>query len=83
MPSARAPTEDLEREIRRIGAELAAAFPSAARHPMRALDARATINPIVISAAPAWTAINHLAAAVKGIVSVGLNAVAFVNDVYR
>jgi RHH-type proline utilization regulon transcriptional repressor/proline dehydrogenase/delta 1-pyrroline-5-carboxylate dehydrogenase len=31
----------VEREIRRIGGELAAAFPSAARHPMRALDARA------------------------------------------
>jgi proline dehydrogenase len=30
-----------EQEIRRVGAELAAAFPSAARHPMRALDARA------------------------------------------
>jgi RHH-type proline utilization regulon transcriptional repressor/proline dehydrogenase/delta 1-pyrroline-5-carboxylate dehydrogenase len=34
-------TADSEREIRRVGAELAAAFPSAARHPMRALDARA------------------------------------------
>jgi proline dehydrogenase len=33
--------ETLEREIRRIGAELHAAFPSAARHPMRALDSRA------------------------------------------
>jgi RHH-type proline utilization regulon transcriptional repressor/proline dehydrogenase/delta 1-pyrroline-5-carboxylate dehydrogenase len=31
----------LEPEIQRIGAELAAAFPSAARHPLRALDARA------------------------------------------
>ncbi|TMM07854.1 MAG: hypothetical protein E6G05_02445 [Actinobacteria bacterium] len=33
--------QSVEREIRRIGAELAAAFPSAARHPMRALDTRA------------------------------------------
>ena len=33
--------ERLEREIRRIGTELGAAFPSAARHPMRALDSRA------------------------------------------
>src|SRR5437870_3919379 len=31
----------LEREIRQIGADLAAAFPSSARHPLRALDARA------------------------------------------
>jgi proline dehydrogenase len=30
----------VERETRRIGAELADAFPSMARHPMRALDAR-------------------------------------------
>src|ERR1700736_3559894 len=35
------PDERLEPEIRRIGGELAAAFPSAARHPIRALDARA------------------------------------------
>jgi proline dehydrogenase len=33
--------EALEPEIHRIGAELAAAFPPAARHPMRAIDARA------------------------------------------
>jgi proline dehydrogenase len=31
----------LEPEIRRVGGELAGAFPSSARHPMRALDARA------------------------------------------
>jgi RHH-type proline utilization regulon transcriptional repressor/proline dehydrogenase/delta 1-pyrroline-5-carboxylate dehydrogenase len=31
----------LEPEIRRIGAEIAAAFPSAARHPVRAIDSRA------------------------------------------
>ena len=31
----------LERETQRIGRELAAAFPSTSRHPMRALDARA------------------------------------------
>jgi proline dehydrogenase len=34
-------TDTLEPEIRRIGRELAAAFPSTARHPMRALDSRA------------------------------------------
>ncbi len=33
--------ESIEREIRQIGSELAAAFPSVARHPMRALDTRA------------------------------------------
>src|SRR5262249_30938979 len=33
--------EALESEIHRIGGELAAAFPSAARHPMRALDSKA------------------------------------------
>jgi proline dehydrogenase len=33
--------EAVEREIRRIGPEIAAAFPSAARHPMRAFDTRA------------------------------------------
>jgi proline dehydrogenase len=33
--------DPVEQEIRRVGAELADAFPSAARHPMRALDARA------------------------------------------
>src|SRR5437763_344238 len=31
----------LEPEIRRVGAELAAAFPSPARHPLRALDEKA------------------------------------------
>jgi RHH-type proline utilization regulon transcriptional repressor/proline dehydrogenase/delta 1-pyrroline-5-carboxylate dehydrogenase len=30
-----------ERQIRSLGGELAAAFPSVARHPLRALDARA------------------------------------------
>ena len=33
--------DQLEAEIRRVGAELAEAFPSSARHPMKALDARA------------------------------------------
>ena len=33
--------DDLEAEIRRVGAELAEAFPSSARHPVKALDARA------------------------------------------
>ncbi|HWD85093.1 MAG TPA: proline dehydrogenase family protein [Solirubrobacteraceae bacterium] len=32
---------DLEPDIQRIGRELAAAFPSAARHPLRSVDARA------------------------------------------
>jgi proline dehydrogenase len=37
-----APERDaLERETRKIGAELAAAFPSSTRHPLRAIDARA------------------------------------------
>ena len=36
-----ADADALEREIRSIGAELAAAFPSSARHPVRALDAHA------------------------------------------
>jgi proline dehydrogenase len=39
---AREPADDLvDRETRRIGTELANPFPSAARHPIRALDARA------------------------------------------
>jgi proline dehydrogenase len=33
--------DELERQIREIGAELAGAFPSSARHPLRALDSRA------------------------------------------
>jgi RHH-type proline utilization regulon transcriptional repressor/proline dehydrogenase/delta 1-pyrroline-5-carboxylate dehydrogenase len=33
--------EQLEGDIRRIGGEIAAAFPSSARHPLRTLDARA------------------------------------------
>lgn len=32
---------DLESEVRRIGGEIVAAFPSAARHPLKAIDARA------------------------------------------
>jgi RHH-type proline utilization regulon transcriptional repressor/proline dehydrogenase/delta 1-pyrroline-5-carboxylate dehydrogenase len=32
---------DIEAEVRRVGAELAGAFPSPARHPVKALDARA------------------------------------------
>jgi RHH-type proline utilization regulon transcriptional repressor/proline dehydrogenase/delta 1-pyrroline-5-carboxylate dehydrogenase len=39
-PAAAAGNE-LEPEIRRIGAEIAGAFPSAARHPLRAIDSRA------------------------------------------
>jgi RHH-type proline utilization regulon transcriptional repressor/proline dehydrogenase/delta 1-pyrroline-5-carboxylate dehydrogenase len=42
VSAAPAPRPDsLEREILRVGHELAAAFPSNARHPVRALDARA------------------------------------------
>jgi len=33
--------DDLERSIRQVGADLASAFPSSARHPLRSLDARA------------------------------------------
>jgi RHH-type proline utilization regulon transcriptional repressor/proline dehydrogenase/delta 1-pyrroline-5-carboxylate dehydrogenase len=33
--------DQLESEVRRIGGEIAAAFPSSSRHPLRALDARA------------------------------------------
>jgi proline dehydrogenase len=39
--SAVAPDPGVEAELRRIGEELAAAFPSASRQPLRALDARA------------------------------------------
>src|SRR5437763_16197968 len=35
------PMPELEPEIRRVGERLAGSFPSSARHPMRALDARA------------------------------------------
>jgi proline dehydrogenase len=34
-------SDQVESELRRIGAELAAAFPSSTRHPLRALDSRA------------------------------------------
>jgi proline dehydrogenase len=34
-------TEELERELRQIGTQLHASFPSALRHPVRAVDARA------------------------------------------
>ncbi|HJS94845.1 MAG TPA: hypothetical protein VJ741_11305, partial [Solirubrobacteraceae bacterium] len=33
--------DDLERSIREIGTDLASAFPSSARHPLRAIDQRA------------------------------------------
>ena len=36
-----ASAESVEREVRLVGADLASAFPSAGRHPVRALDARA------------------------------------------
>ncbi|HWF73984.1 MAG TPA: proline dehydrogenase family protein [Solirubrobacteraceae bacterium] len=41
MTDPRDPPDPLEAEIRHVGAELAAAFPGAARHPVKALDARA------------------------------------------
>ena len=47
------------------------------------LTARATTSPTVTSAVSDWALISHLADGVRGIVSVGLNAVALVNDVYR
>jgi hypothetical protein len=50
-------------------------------HPVRMLIARAKIIPIVISEAPDWTSIRSLAAGLSGIVSVGLKAVALVNEV--
>ena len=34
-------SEQIEAEVRRVGAELAGAFPSSARHPMKAIDTRA------------------------------------------
>jgi hypothetical protein len=55
--------------------------PSAAQP--RMFTARATTNPTVSRAATDWMPITTFAVCVSGIVSVGLNAVAFVNDVYR
>ena len=42
--------------------------------------ARATTRPIVTSETKDWTSIRSFAICVSGIASVGLNAVAFVND---
>ena len=47
------------------------------------LTARATTSPIVSSEVSDCRLIRIFANGVKGIVSVGLNAVAFVNDTYR
>ena len=44
------------------------------------LTARATTRPIVTIAIVAWISISILALALSGIVSVGLNALTFVND---
>ncbi len=52
-------------------------------HQPRMLTARATTRPIVTSAVSAWRLISHLAVGLSGMVSVGLKAVALVNDVYR
>jgi hypothetical protein len=49
----------------------------------RTLTARATTRRMVISAISDWVAISSFAIALKGMVSVGLKAVAFVYDVYR
>jgi proline dehydrogenase len=40
-PSATSDDDPVERSVREIGTDLASAFPSSARHPLRALDARA------------------------------------------
>jgi hypothetical protein len=42
--------------------------------------ARATTRPTVTSATSDWAPMSHFADGVSGIVSVGLNAVAFVSD---
>ncbi len=47
------------------------------------LTARAATNAIVSREASDWTNIKTFAHGVSGIVSVGLNAVAFVKDTYR
>ncbi len=46
----------------------------------RTFTARATISPIVTSATADWRAIIALAVRLSGMVSVGLKAVAFVNE---
>jgi hypothetical protein len=53
----------------------------AGRQPVRMLMARAKTMPIVISDAADCTSISSLAGGVSGIVSVGLKAVALVNEV--
>jgi hypothetical protein len=50
-------------------------------HPVRMLTARANTIPSVSSEAPDCTSIISFAGGLSGIVSVGLNAVALVNDV--
>src|SRR5947209_8764746 len=49
---------------------------------LKMFTARASTSATVSSAAPDCTVIRTFAIGVSGIVSVGLNAVAFVNDVY-
>src|SRR5436190_1711464 len=49
--------------------------------PPRMFTARATTNPTVTSAATPWMPMRILAVGVRGIVSVGLNAVELVSDV--
>ena len=49
----------------------------------RTLTARAITSRVVIRAISDWIAISSFASALSGSVSVGLNAVAFVYDVYR
>ena len=47
------------------------------------LTARETISPIVTSETIDWTPMMLLAIGVRGMVSVGENAVAFVSETYR
>jgi hypothetical protein len=64
-----------------IGNEMYVSFNAALRSQPRTLTARATTSRIVVRAINDWIAISSLAMALSGIVSVGLNAVAFVYDV--
>ena len=78
----------MARDRGKCGRELAADAPDlvlerAIGHHARMLTARATTSPTVTSAVSACAAISSLAARLSGIASVGLNAVAFVNDTYR
>lgn len=60
---------------------LGARWVRSASHQLRMLTALATTSPIVTSAVNDWPAMRALAIGVSGMVSVGLKAVALVNDV--